>query len=98
MRRRSRRFIFLVIFVLLFLFYKCLPLFGLLSEDGALDAISASELLNDSATYSNPELIPKIIHQTYKNDSIPLKWQLMQNMTLRYHSEYEYMVRLHILL
>ena len=93
MRRRSRRFLFLVTFVLLSLFYKSLPLLRLLFEDGSLDAISASQLLNDSETCGNPELIPKIIHQTYKNESSPLKWQLTQNMTVRYHSEYEYKVR-----
>lgn len=92
MRRRPRRFIFLVTLTLAFLTYKSLPLLNLLSEDGSLDAIRASTLLNDPETYSNPEQIPMIIHQTYKNTSIPLKWQWAQNMTLKYHSSYEYMV------
>jgi mannosyltransferase OCH1-like enzyme len=95
MRRRSRRFLLLVTFVLAFLIYRSQPLLKLLSEVGALDTISASQLFTEAQKYSNPDLIPKIIHQTYKNTSIPLKWQQMQNMILKYHDDYEYMVCQH---
>ena len=95
MRRRSRPFLLLVTFVLAFLIYKSQPLLKLLSEDGALDATSASQLFTEAQKHSDQDLIPKIIHQTYKTTSVPLKWQQMQNMILKYHDDYEYMVCLH---
>ena len=91
-RRSPRRFIFLVTLSLAFITYKSIPLFNLLFEDGSADAIRVSLLYNDPKTYKSIALIPKIIHQTYKNTSIPLKWQMPQEMILKYHSDYEYMV------
>ncbi|KAG0650368.1 Mannosyl phosphorylinositol ceramide synthase [Hyphodiscus hymeniophilus] len=90
-RRRPRRFILLVTLTLAFLTYKSLPLLHLLTEDGSADAVRASVLFNDPQTYNNTQLIPKIIHQTYKNTTIPLRWQVPQEMILKYHGDYEYM-------
>jgi len=41
-----------------------------------------------------PLLIPKIIHQTYKNEDLPEHWKNAQNAVKYYHPDYEYMVHL----
>ncbi|KAE8414822.1 nucleotide-diphospho-sugar transferase [Aspergillus pseudocaelatus] len=37
-------------------------------------------------------LIPKIIHQTYKSDTIPSRWLDAQNSCIDMHPDYEYML------
>jgi hypothetical protein len=92
-RRRPRTFILLLLFNFAFILYKMLPLLRLLSEDGSLNSISAMELISNPKISNKPHLIPKIIHQTYNNWSIPLKWQKAQNRTRTSHEDYEYKVR-----
>ncbi|KAK9240060.1 nucleotide-diphospho-sugar transferase [Lipomyces kononenkoae] len=39
---------------------------------------------------SSPQLIPKIIHQTWKNETVPEKWREAQESCLRSHPDFEY--------
>jgi mannosyltransferase OCH1-like enzyme len=68
-------------------------LITLLFEDYSADAIPIAEITNDSEFMGQlPQYIPKILHQTWKNDSIPLKWQEAQKSCLDLHQDYEYKV------
>ena len=67
----------------------------LLIEDASADAIHRSDLPspNSSLIESRPHLIPKIIHQTFKNETIPDIWKEAQQTCINMHTDYEYKVR-----
>jgi mannosyltransferase OCH1-like enzyme len=91
-RRRPRTFALLLLFNFALILHNMLPLLRLLSEDGSFNSINAMELISNPQISKNLLLIPKIIHQTYNNWSIPLKWQKAQNRTRTSHEDYEYKV------
>jgi inositol phosphorylceramide mannosyltransferase catalytic subunit len=68
-------------------------LLSLLVEDAATDIVHPSELpaINSTLNSSLPQLIPKIIHQTYINTSVPERWRLAQESCIELHPDYEYM-------
>ncbi|KAK9494304.1 nucleotide-diphospho-sugar transferase [Lipomyces doorenjongii] len=39
---------------------------------------------------SNPQLIPKILHQTWKNETVPEMWRAAQESCLKSHADFEY--------
>lgn len=95
MVRRSTILFFVVLAVIVtIILHSVSTLLTLLLEDFSADAIHRSELSfgNSSADEHRPQLIPKIIHQTYKNDSIPEMWREAQKSCLRLHHDYKYMV------
>ena len=67
-------------------------LLGLLVEDAANDVIRPAEIpaITSTLNSSLPQLIPKIIHQTYINASVPEHWRLAQESCLELHPDYEY--------
>jgi mannosyltransferase OCH1-like enzyme len=67
-------------------------LLGLLFEDAHLDVVRPSELPASTSTLnpSLPQLIPKIIHQTYINNSIPERWREARESCIKMHPDYEY--------
>jgi hypothetical protein len=69
-------------------------LIGLLFEDGSADAISRAEIpAPESDLIENrTQMIPKIIHQTYINTSIPAQWKAGQQSCIDLHDDYEYKV------
>lgn len=71
-------------------------LLSLLVEDATADAIHRAELpsLNSSLIDQRPQIIPKIIHQTYKDKSIPDVWFGAQKSCIDLHPDYEHIVRL----
>jgi mannosyltransferase OCH1-like enzyme len=71
--------------------YRSRFLFGLLIESGVRYAIPDVDFA-DHANTTTPQLIPKIIHQTYKTDAIPEHWQASQQAVKDLHPDYEYMV------
>ncbi|KAI9808695.1 MAG: hypothetical protein M1825_003847 [Sarcosagium campestre] len=64
----------------------------LLIEDCSHDAIHRAEIpAPGSGLIDNrPQLIPKIIHQTYVNESLPAHWKDAQQSCVRLHDDYEY--------
>jgi mannosyltransferase OCH1-like enzyme len=80
--------------ILLFLVNSVWTLLTLLVEDGHEDAISKAELPAPGKPQidSRPQLIPKILHQTYINTSIPEVWQGAQQSCLDLHTapDWEY--------
>jgi len=87
--RRISLLFYFVAFVVLVLLHRSRYLIGLLFEDGGRDSISPSDVPSENTTL--PLLIPKIIHQTYKNEDLPEHWKNAQNAVKYYHPDYEYM-------
>jgi len=69
-------------------------LLTLLFVTGANDAISRAELPGPNSTVPSDResLIPKILHQTYKNETIPYAWREAQQSCLDLHPDYKYML------
>ncbi|KAI9811001.1 MAG: hypothetical protein M1827_005733 [Pycnora praestabilis] len=88
--------IFIVINLLIvgFLVRSVLTLLLLLVEDASNDAIHRAEIPapNSSLIDNRPQLIPKIIHQTYLNSSIPDHWKVAQQSCIDLHEDYEYIL------
>jgi mannosyltransferase OCH1-like enzyme len=95
MRRGVLIFLISTVFILGFAVHSVWTLLSLLVVDGHQDAISRAELPapNSDAISERPQLIPKIIHQTYVNESIPDHWKQPQQTCLDLHPDYEYKVR-----
>lgn len=66
----------------------------LLLMDGAADAISRAEIpsTNSDPFVGKKQLIPKIIHQTYANTSLPKQWISAQASCKAHNKDYEYKV------
>ncbi|KAH7386685.1 nucleotide-diphospho-sugar transferase [Phaeosphaeria sp. MPI-PUGE-AT-0046c] len=92
MKRGVTIFILVTVVVLGFAVHSVWTLLGLLVASGRQDAILRGELPapNSGTINQRPQLIPKIIHQTYKNESIPAHWQGPQQSCLDLHPDYEY--------
>lgn len=92
MRRGVTIFIVATFLVLGFAVHSVWTLLGLLVATGREDAILRGELPapNSGTINDRPQLIPKIIHQTYKNNSIPTVWKEAQQSCLDLHPDYEY--------
>ena len=90
--RRTSLLFYFAVFVVLILLHRSRYLIGLLFEDGGRDSISPSDVPSENTTL--PLLIPKIIHQTYKNEDLPEHWKNAQYAVKYYHPDYEYMVHL----
>lgn len=95
MRRGVTIFILVTVVVLGFAVHSVWTLLGLLVATGREDAILRGELPapNSSAGSDRAQLIPKIIHQTYINESIPVHWKGPQQTCIDLHPDYEYKVR-----
>ena len=92
MRRGATIFVVVTVLVLGFAVHSVWTLLGLLVATGRKDAILRGELPapNSGTINDRPQLIPKIIHQTYINASIPAVWQEPQQTCLDLHPDYEY--------
>lgn len=94
MRRGAVLFLLCTTAIILFLVHSVWTLLTLLVADGAEDAISKAELPAPGSPLidSRQQMIPKIIHQTYINTSIPEVWQEAQQSCLDLHPapEWEY--------
>lgn len=95
MRRGLLIFLLVSLLVLSFLVHSVSTLLSLLVENSAADAIHHAELPspNSSLIQQRPQIIPKIIHQTYKNETIPEVWVEAQQSCIDLHPDYEYIVR-----
>jgi inositol phosphorylceramide mannosyltransferase catalytic subunit len=79
MNRRTVIIVLALVFVPLFYFlYLASSLIALLFEDGLQDSVTfgAMEASGNRSDALHP--IPKIIHQTWKNQNIPEQWQIAQ--------------------
>jgi inositol phosphorylceramide mannosyltransferase catalytic subunit len=94
MRRGTITFLVVNLVIIAFLFNAFSTLISLLFEDGSADAIHRAEIPAPGSDLieNRTQLIPKIIHQTYINSSIPPQWQKGQQACIDLHDDYEYMV------
>ncbi|CAF9915541.1 MAG: hypothetical protein ALECFALPRED_010240 [Alectoria fallacina] len=92
MRRGLAIFLIINALIILFLVRSVFTLLTLLVEDGSADAIHSAEIPppNSPRIDDRPQLIPKIIHQTYVNDTVPERWREAQKSCVDLHEEYEY--------
>lgn len=94
MRRAVLWFLIFNLVVVAFLVHSVWTLLTLLFVDGSADAITPTELpaLGSDHLDGRKQMIPRIIHQTYINTSIPLVWQDAQASCLALHQapEWEY--------
>jgi mannosyltransferase OCH1-like enzyme len=92
MRRGVVLFAICATAILLFLVNQVWTLLTLLVKDGHEDIISKAELpeLGSKPTNKQSQMIPKIIHQTYINTSIPEVWQEAQKSCIDLHPDWEY--------
>ena len=95
MRSKVAIFLLINLLVVAFLVRSVWTLLSLLVVDGSNDAILRAELPapNSDMIDKMPQVVPKIIHQTYKNTSIPEVWRAAQESCLSLHKDYEYIVR-----
>ena len=94
MRRGTIIFLLINFITIGFLVNAFSTLIALLFEDGAADVIHRAEIPppGSDLTENRTQLIPKIIHQTYINASIPSQWKSSQQSCLDLHEDYEYKV------
>jgi inositol phosphorylceramide mannosyltransferase catalytic subunit len=96
-RRGPLIFLISLLLIVCVVTYRSRFLIGLLFENGYPDVIDPVHLLDTPGAIEHSEkqtpLIPKIIHQTYKNTSVPEAWGVSQKACKKLHPEFEYMVR-----
>jgi mannosyltransferase OCH1-like enzyme len=92
MRRGTIIFLVINLLIIGFLLNAFSTLISLLFEDGSADAIARAEIPapNSGLIENKTQLIPKIIHQTYINESIPARWKDGQQSCITLHDDYEY--------
>ncbi|GAB7362417.1 hypothetical protein MBLNU230_g2740t1 [Neophaeotheca triangularis] len=95
MRRSLLLSLLLILALIIFLTHQVWTLITLLFVDGHDSAIHRSELptyppSNDAQNQTDPrpQLIPKILHQTYINTSIPQVWAEAQQSCLNLHPQH----------
>jgi|SRR5579862_9911682 len=80
-------------------FLRAHTLIALLFEDGSRDLITLGELealerevAGQGAVQA--QRIPKIIHQTFRDEGVPENWKVAQRACVGLHGEWQYMVSL----
>ena len=94
MRRSVLAVSILGLVILLFLIHSVFTLLQLLVETGEAEAIQRSDIppVEEKSPSLPPPLIPKIIHQTYKNESIPERWKEPFVQCQDLHKDYTFYV------
>jgi inositol phosphorylceramide mannosyltransferase catalytic subunit len=95
MRRGVVAFVVINVIFVAYLVFSVRTLLELLMVDGKQDAIHRVDLPDvdsDDQYRGKRRLIPKIIHQTYANASIPAHWKAAQQSCIDLHPDYEYKV------
>jgi inositol phosphorylceramide mannosyltransferase catalytic subunit len=72
--------------------YLVSTLIALLFETGLSYAIVPESLPSRAQWPENRRPIPKIIHQTWKNETIPEEWSIAQYACRDLHPDYQYIV------
>lgn len=100
MRRAFVVFVVLHLGLLIYLAWICLPLIDLFFEHDSANDLGAATFPRshsgkdwaDGGVADAVALIPKIIHQTFKTEDLPLAWRAAQQTCIDLHPDYVYMV------
>ncbi|CAI4831121.1 BAF_collapsed_G0056360.mRNA.1.CDS.1 [Saccharomyces cerevisiae] len=90
MKKELKYLICFNILLLLSIIYYTFDLLTLCIDDTVKDAILEEDLNPDAPP--KPQLIPKIIHQTYKTEDIPEHWKEGRQKCLDLHPDYKYIL------
>jgi len=93
MRKPVLLLVLVVLGVLVGLVYLFSTLIALLFETGMGNAIPPEDLRARTSWSEERHPIPKIFHQTWKNETVPETWSIAQYSCIDLHPDYEYMVR-----
>lgn len=91
MRKELKYMIYGNLAILSVILYVTFDLLTLAIDDTFHDALLDSDL-NPPAGSEKPQLIPKIIHQTYKTTDIPEVWKEGQQKCIDLHPDYKYIL------
>lgn len=91
MKRELKYMIYGNLAILSLILYVTFDLLTLAIDDTFQDALLESDL-NPPAGSEKPQLIPKIIHQTYKTTDIPEMWKEGQQKCIDLHPDYKYIL------
>jgi inositol phosphorylceramide mannosyltransferase catalytic subunit len=70
---------FLVLFIpIVYILWISSSLLALILEDGLRDSVDLAAIEKNANQSSVTHPIPKILHQTWKNNDIPEQWQIAQ--------------------
>ncbi|CAI4036818.1 hypothetical protein SMKI_16G1160 [Saccharomyces mikatae IFO 1815] len=92
MRRELKYLICFNILLLLSIIHYTFDLLTLCIDDTFKDAILEEDLNPPPGASPMPQLIPKIIHQTYKTEDIPEHWKEGRQKCLDLHPDYKYIL------
>ncbi|KAL2839898.1 nucleotide-diphospho-sugar transferase [Aspergillus pseudodeflectus] len=92
MRWRGFSFGLIILIILYLIIRSVFTLLALLFQGEFSDGIPAREIRSANSTSTGPSLIPKIIHQTYKDNDIPTGWREAQQSCIDLHPDYKYIL------
>lgn len=92
MRKELKYLICFNILLLLSIIYYTFDLLTLCIDDTFKDAILEEDLNPPLDAPPKPQLIPKIIHQTYKTEDIPEHWKEGRQKCVDLHPDYKYIL------
>ncbi|SCU95152.1 LANO_0E09472g1_1 [Lachancea nothofagi CBS 11611] len=90
MRQELKYLVYSHVAVIVVLLYLTFDLLTLAIDDAFHDALTDAELNPPADAAPQTQLIPKIIHQTYKTTDIPEQWREGQQRCIDLHPDYEY--------
>ncbi|ODV93585.1 hypothetical protein PACTADRAFT_51370 [Pachysolen tannophilus NRRL Y-2460] len=90
MRAEVQYFLLVHLVIVIIAVSQTFDLMTLLYDDSIKDSFTDEELYNSSS--SQLQLIPKIIHQTYKTRDIPEVWKAGQQACIDLHPDYQYIL------
>jgi inositol phosphorylceramide mannosyltransferase catalytic subunit len=77
-RRGALVLLCVVVLPLCYAFYIASSLIALILEDGLDDAVTLADIAAHGNVSDALHPIPKILHQTWKNEHVPEQWQIAQ--------------------
>lgn len=92
MRKELQFLIWGHVLLVAFLLYQVSDLITLIYDDSFEDQLTDVDLNPTQDTPKKPQLIPKIIHQTYKTVDIPTKWEKSQQQCKDFNPDYQYIL------
>ncbi|CCH62626.1 hypothetical protein TBLA_0H03450 [Henningerozyma blattae CBS 6284] len=92
MRSELKVLIYTNVVLLMTATYITSGLIFLVCDDATSGALTDAEINPPRGIPTKPLLIPKIIHQTYKDENIPEHWKAGQKRCIDLHTDYQYIL------